>query len=80
MAKPRVTVNCVASRYAGADERIIEFITRSGSGGLIAFRETDTGDLLVQVYRTDKNVIVTHSRDDAEGRAEPADLAPEGAL
>jgi hypothetical protein len=64
MRKPKVTINCVASHYAGPDERIIEFSSKGG-GGLIAFRVADDGRLLVDVYRQDRTVKVRVAK--AEG-------------
>ena len=55
--KPKITTNCVASRYSGGDERIIEFSHKQG-GGLIAFWPTDDGRLLVNLYRLDPSVLV----------------------
>ena len=56
MPKPKVKVKCVAGHYAGPNERIIEFSSKSG-GGLIAFLETD-GHLRVDVYQIDRTVKV----------------------
>lgn len=65
MARPRVTVNCVADAHSGPHERIIEFTdphlrTEDGGsvGGLIAFRRTDDARLRVEVYRCDGPVDV----------------------
>lgn len=58
MARPRVNTNPVANQYAGPDERIIEYSSKAG-GGLIAFRVTDDGKLLVQPYRHDDTVVIT---------------------
>lgn len=56
----RITTSCVANHYAGTDERIIEFFdSKINLGGLISFRRTDDGRLLVQVYNQDKGVVVT---------------------
>jgi len=55
----RITTSCVANHYAGTDERIIEFMDgKTNLGGLISFRRTNDGRLLVQVYRQDEGVIV----------------------
>jgi hypothetical protein len=51
MQKPKVTVNCVANRYAGPNERIIEFSAPNGAGGLIALRIRNDGLIVVDVYR-----------------------------
>ena len=64
--KPKVTVNCVASRYAGPDERIIEFSHKQG-GGLISFYPTEDGGLLVNLYHLDPSVMVVTG---ASGRSE----------
>lgn len=54
MARPSVTLNCVADKYADKrSERIVEF-----DGGLIAFRRHDDGTLTVDLYRLDANVRV----------------------
>jgi hypothetical protein len=55
--KPKVTVNCVADKYGSPGERIVEFSSDVG-GGLIAFRVTSEGKLLVDVYRQDSTVEV----------------------
>ena len=55
--KPKITVNCVASRYAAQDERIIEFSHKQG-GGLIAFLPTEDGRLLVNLYQLDPSVLI----------------------
>jgi hypothetical protein len=64
VSKPRVIVDCVANRYAGHDERIVEFFS-PGGGGLIALREVERR-LLVDVYRLDATVKVRVAK--AEGR------------
>jgi len=58
MTKPMVETNPVANRYAGPNERIVEYATRSGKGGLIAFRETNDGQLLVDLYQHDAAVEI----------------------
>ena len=55
--KPRVVMTCVANRYAGPRERIVEFSHPNG-GGLISFFACEDGNLLVQVYRQDDTVEV----------------------
>ena len=57
MTKPKVTTRCVANQYAGHNERIIEFSSKSG-GGLISFLDTGDGHLRVDVYRIDRTVKV----------------------
>jgi hypothetical protein len=53
----RIDTSPVASRYASASGRIIEFDSPSG-GGLIAFRMQDDGTLTVEPYRLDETVKV----------------------
>lgn len=88
MSKPKVTTDPVANQYAGPNERIVEYSTRSGLGGLIAFRETDDG-LTVDLYRHDPKVEVRIGDADPSGvpykshftalfRAVAACEAPEG--
>ena len=60
MKRPSVNLTPVASHYAMAHERIIEFTSESG-GGLISFTVQD-GSLVIDVYRTDPTVIVRHLR------------------
>ena len=57
MKKPRVTVNCVANRYAGAGERIVEFSFADGTGGLVSFVQTILSNTVV-VYNVDPGVEV----------------------
>ena len=60
MSKPRVLTNCVANRYTGPDERVVEFSDRDlNLGGLISLRRRDDGKLIVQLYRLDDDVMVT---------------------
>jgi hypothetical protein len=57
--RTRVTVNCTADAYAAPGERIVEFKDDTADkGGLISFRRTDDGRLMVDVYRTDPGVVV----------------------
>lgn len=59
-AKPRVNTSCVAGRYAGTRERIVEFGgDTADQGGLIAFRITDDGKMRVEIYRQGKDVEVS---------------------
>lgn len=59
MSRPRVTVKCVAQRYAGPDERIIEFTDpKLNKGGLIRFWRADDGTLRLDIYRCDPGVVV----------------------
>lgn len=57
MTKPKVTTNPVANQYAGPNERIIEY-SHKGLGGLIAFRQTEDGNLRVDLYRHDEGVQI----------------------
>jgi hypothetical protein len=57
MRKPSVRRHCVANRYAGPAERIIEFTGKAG-GGLISLRNTEDGATTVDVYRCDPTVDV----------------------
>ena len=61
MSKPRISSPCVAERHNKHDgnSRIIEFFdAHLRVGGLIEFRRTAEGKLLVMPYRLDKNVEV----------------------
>lgn len=61
MRKPRVTLRCVAESYNKdrKDSRIIEFFDAGLQiGGLIEFRRSPEGNLLVLPYRLDKDVEV----------------------
>jgi hypothetical protein len=60
--RPKVETRCVADRYAGDSERIVEFSSEAG-GGLIAFRVVG-GRLRVDVYRQDKTVDVNVGKAD----------------
>ena len=57
MPKTKIIVNCIASRYAGRDERIIEFASAEG-GGLISFLPRQDGTLLIDLYQLDPTVFV----------------------
>lgn len=74
MKRPKVTVNCVASRYAGPGERIIEFSSANG-GGLISLFCREDGTLAVDVYRTDHTVTVTHSGEKDDRHKRPPVIA-----
>lgn len=56
--RPTINTRCVADRYSGPCERIAEFTTPSGKGGLISIRERDDGRVIVCVYRVDSGVTV----------------------
>ena len=61
MRKPKVTLRCVAESYNKSREesRIIEFFDAGLQiGGLIEFRRTSEGKLLVLPYRLDDKVEV----------------------
>lgn len=59
MGKPRVTTRCVANRYSGKNERIIEFgAGTKGAGGLISFKyDPDTDEIHVDVYRMERVIV-----------------------
>lgn len=56
--KVRVISPCVADRYAGPRERIVEFSGSEGKGGLISIREDERGQIVIEVYRADKGVFI----------------------
>lgn len=58
MPRPTIKTPCVAHRYAHPRERIAEFSTPSGKGGLISVSENVHGAAIVDVYRCDPGVIV----------------------
>ena len=59
MSRPKVTLNCVASKYALKDERIIEvFDGQTQKGCLISIVLRPNGDLDIIPYRADKGVHV----------------------
>lgn len=66
MKKPRVIVNCVANKYAGETERIIEFVFPDGTGGLISFVTFDGNKNRVDIYRTDPSIIVLPPKKDEQ--------------
>jgi hypothetical protein len=47
----KISVRPVSDHYALPGERIIEYSSPSGNGGLIAFREDADGYLIVEAYR-----------------------------
>ena len=62
--KPRVTVLCVANRYAAPNERIIEVGSGSkGVGCLISLREIADGTLIVEPYHADRVKVRLNRRD-----------------
>lgn len=76
--KPSINTSPVAGRYAGPGERIIEYSSPSGGGGLISFRVIAGQDgaerLAVDLYRHDANVDIRVGL--AEGATAPAPFAP----
>lgn len=46
-----------ASHYEARDQRIVEF-SQGGSGGLISIQRNGAGQLVVELYRLDADVIV----------------------
>jgi hypothetical protein len=58
MRKPRVIKKCVAHRYAGPHERIVEFSDDCGNGGLISLVQHEDGRMTVDVYRYGPRVEV----------------------
>ncbi len=83
MARPRVTLKCVADHFTNKKtERIVEFNdgTPGGPGGLISFTRTDDGRLIVSVYRTDPGVEVVTAVKARLTEAEPVteDESPAG--
>lgn len=69
--RPKVNIRCVADRYADQRrERIVEFFDREAhAGGLISLRRVN-GNLRIELYNLDENVIVSvpagHLAEDAE--------------
>lgn len=57
--KPTVNVKPGADHYAAPMERIIEFSTATGPGGLISIHDKGDGTVSVHVYRHDAGVHVT---------------------
>ncbi|WP_406278996.1 hypothetical protein OH799_11190 [Nocardia sp. NBC_00881] len=66
MARPKVIIDCVASRYQGPDERIVE-ISHACGGALISIRATSIGRLVIDLYRLDDTVDV-HAPDRGNAR------------
>jgi hypothetical protein len=69
-SKIKVNTNAVASQYAFADEKIIEFSSPNG-GGLMAFTLQKDGTLLISVYRQDATVHVAEGRPEEDGTPLP---------
>jgi hypothetical protein len=63
MKRTNVNLKPVADGYTATNERIIEFFDEpTQQGGLISFRRTDDGSLVVNVYRVDEKVTVLGCR------------------
>jgi len=66
MTRPTITTPCAADRHHTGAERIAEFSTSKGQGGLISVREMVDGSAQVSLYRLDKGTVVfcdpEHSR------------------
>jgi len=58
--RPSVTTRCVADRYHGPTERIVEFGFPDGKGGLIAFSTDLNGENVIDVYRADQPLRVRY--------------------
>ena len=71
MRKPRVIQNCVANRYAGPHERIVEFADSRGNGGLVSFVEHEDGRLTVDVYGYGPRVEVRVGKPQAPAKGDP---------
>jgi hypothetical protein len=55
--KARIITSCVADRYTGVAEKIIEFVFPDGSGGLISFYAGEDSNR-IDIYRLDKKIDV----------------------
>lgn len=82
MRRPSIKSNCVADSYHSPNERIVEFSTSSGQGGLIRVQERDDGSAVVEVYRADDRVTVlappTRPNCYTERRNTPGPASPNG--
>jgi len=58
LTRPKVTLNCVADNYSVSKERIVEFTFPDGSGGLIQFYPSETGENKITIYNHDESVKV----------------------
>lgn len=58
--KPTINLKCPSAAYASSRQRIAEFSTANGVGGLMQITETADGRCDVQIYRTDPGVFVSH--------------------
>jgi len=61
MKKPSVKTKCVANNYAMRNERIIEVTGQHGKGCLISIVNLENGEVLINVYRIDRDVKVNVS-------------------
>ena len=57
--KPKVNTRCVADRYAGPSEKIIEVTGQDGIGCLISIWNRDDGAVSVHVHRRDRGLIAS---------------------
>jgi hypothetical protein len=62
LVRPKVTLNCVADHYSMSKERIIEFTFPDGSGGLIQFYGSETGENRIVIYNHDVSVKVIEGK------------------
>lgn len=58
MRRPSIKSPCVADCYHAPNERIAEFSTANGEGGLISIRQLDNGITLVELYNVSKGVLI----------------------
>jgi hypothetical protein len=56
MSRPTIKSPCVADRYHGVNERIAEFRTPGGKGGLFRVQEHSDGRVTVELYRCDEGI------------------------
>lgn len=63
--RPSIKTPCVADRYHAPGERIAEFSTPSGAGGLIRIQELDGGAVVLEVYRVTGDVTVIIPKQEA---------------
>lgn len=57
----KINKSPVANAYGARGERIIEFSTNDGRGGLISFQEDDDGQIVVELYRLEGVVVKSPS-------------------
>lgn len=58
MSKPRVTVNCVANKYAAPNERIIEVFDKDTKQGALISLLSYNGRLIIGLYCADHRVEI----------------------